>query len=193
MNISYYEARMKEDGPHLPPLFAQTFAGRMESLLMHLAYGCRRCIERNATTETTLNNCLEDPITATEYLIDEVHLRQLQREIDVLVNRQAQLIVEIKMRREAQGMNKRRWLPALCDRRTFIMKSRGLGSPLRETWNLDCEEEAPSDPWEHWNSVLPPTRPMLVPQSDTNRRDNVSSLSLASQHDHKNWISEDEW
>ncbi|TWU77660.1 hypothetical protein ED733_008163 [Metarhizium rileyi] len=145
--------------------FERTFPAKMEAFLEHLSKGCCSAkADRNKSV--IIHDAPLVVLFANEHFIDEAHLKQLQKEIDRLTHYRSRMLAEVKCRREAQMLNKNRWgHRSRRGGKVSLMKSLGLGSPLREMDNSNCKE-FPIDTWEWWDRASTPSGIVLVPQSD---------------------------
>lgn len=167
MKVSLYNAMQNNTKPNPLTPFEDTFPGKLSSFLEHISTWF--CFVDTPFTIREETCTKRGPSTAREewkYFIDETHLKQLHKEIKWLVTFRKDMNDELKHRREAQELDKNRWGHQIRNGgRVSLMKTSGLGSPLREAWDSNYNEFS-YDSWESWDSAVKPNRVVLVPQQE---------------------------
>jgi hypothetical protein len=181
MHTLLHDAPHEEDDPDLLTPFDDTFVGKLEAFLLHLDEGCCKPDTETATKEG-LRNGFEGLLLANEHCIGEAHMQKLQEEIDKLERYHKRMMAELRSWGEALRLNKRRW--GRCCPKAKLMKSEGLGSPLREI----CDPASITvsfDSWDDWQPPVQRRRVVLVPQPEA-KEDELKSHG-GSILQHKNW------
>ncbi|KID97152.1 phosphatase family protein, partial [Metarhizium majus ARSEF 297] len=117
---------------------SSTFPATLRALLEHLSKGCR--VLHGGGTKSG-DNTGGAFFATTRHLIHEWHIEQLQREIIRHGNCLSRTREVAKGRKKAQARNQERWSNKYPESgRVTLMKSHGLGSPLREVCDSDYQE-----------------------------------------------------
>lgn len=167
MNVSLYNAMQKNTKPNPLRSFEDTFPGKLKACLEHTST-CFCFVDAPFTTQEEIRarRRREGAPRERKYFIDKTHLKQLHKEIKWLVDFRKDMNEELKHRKVAQDLNKNRWGHQIRKGgKVSLMKSSGLGSPLRETLVADYTEFS-YDSWESWGSAVRPNRVVLVPQQE---------------------------
>ncbi|KAG8405139.1 hypothetical protein J3458_021819 [Metarhizium acridum] len=118
---------------------SNTFPATLEALLDHLRKGC--CVlHEDGTKSETIHDSPGGAFLATRHLVNEWHMEQLQKEIIRHGKWQSRTREQAKGRK-AQMPNQERWSnESRKGGIVNLMKSRGLGSPLREVCDSDYQQ-----------------------------------------------------
>ncbi|OAQ66269.1 hypothetical protein VFPPC_07840 [Pochonia chlamydosporia 170] len=149
----------KDVVPNFLAPFQDTFCGKLEALVEHFDEGCCKA---NLDPDTTLRHSHRGILLSSGHIIDEAHLQQLMNEMKRLKRYCRRMTDEVNRRRDAQKLSKNRWGNRVRrGGKVSVMKSKGLGSLLRESCDLDLDE-LPADSWESWAPTDKPSRVVLV-------------------------------
>ncbi|KHN97281.1 phosphatase family protein [Metarhizium album ARSEF 1941] len=184
LDVALDDALHRTTDAYLLAPFDDSFAGKLAAVLQHLSHGCCCVGNRGGSAESkALRSSPEGAVLATRHFIEASHLQQLQREIESLAQYLLRMLAEAKARREAQMLKQSRWVNRQCTGgRAGLMKSSGLGSPLREVCDSDHD-------WRRHRAGVP-SRVVLVARSEQQVGQQVNSQgSCAEQQEtpEKTW------